>query len=47
MIIVQNKFLYTFESEGYDAISRPKATVNLKEAEDEAETSTADIVKLI
>jgi len=34
------------QSEGYDAISRAKATDNLKEAEDEAEASTADIAKL-
>ena len=41
---MQNKFLYTFGSERYDAISGAKATGNLKEAEDEAKASTADIV---
>jgi len=34
------------QSEGYDAIAGAKATGNLKEAEDEAEASTADIAKL-
>ena len=40
-IPIQNKFLYTFGSKGYDAISGVKATGNLKEAKDEAEASTA------
>ena len=44
---VQNKFLDTLGSEGYDAISGTKAMGNLKEVEDEAEASTADISKLI
>jgi len=44
---VQNKFLDTLQSEGYDAISGAKATGNLNEAEDEAEASIADISKLI
>jgi len=46
-ITVQNEFLYTFGSEGYDAISGAKATGNLKEVEDEAEASIADTSKLI
>ncbi|GEM_PF-1550061 len=45
IIPVQNKFLYTFESEGYDLIFGANATGNL-EAEDEAEASTADVAKL-
>ncbi len=43
---VQNNFLYTLQSEGYDAISVTKATGNLKKAEDEAEASTANTSKL-
>jgi len=43
---VQNKFSYTWQSEGYDAISGAKATGNLKEAEDEAEASTVKTSKL-
>jgi len=43
---VQNKFLDTLQSEGYDAISGAKATGNLNEAEDEAEASIADISSL-
>ena len=43
---VQNKFLDTLQSEGYDAISVAKATGNLNEAEDEAEASIADISSL-
>jgi len=35
------------QSWGHDAISGVKATGNIKEAEDEAEASTADIAKLI
>jgi len=34
------------ESEGYDAISGAKATGNLKEAEDQAEASSANTSKL-
>jgi len=44
-IPVQNKFLDTLQSEGYDAISGAKATANLNEAEDEAKASTADTSK--
>jgi len=45
-IPIQNKFLYTLQSEGYDATFGAKITGNLKEAEDEAEASTANTSKL-
>jgi len=44
---VQNNFLYTLQSEGYDAISVANATGNLKKAEDEAEVSTVNTAKVI
>ena len=45
IIPVQNKFLYTWRSEVYDAISGAKAADNLKEAEDEARKSRLPILK--
>ena len=41
----KNKFLYTSQSSGYDAISGAKATGKLKEAEEEAEASTGQYCK--